>query len=83
VLTESYGHCIITEVVVKKDVKASEDKDWYVSIIGPGGSDIDDPGLDREWMRLIGHWVQIKKGVRPGRVEISFSIGMGSSYTTY
>lgn len=76
--------CDVRQVTFGKPYSDEDSFDWYIRLIGPGGVDIDDPSLNREWMELIGHYVRNMVGYAPpGRIELSFSVGMGSSYVSF
>ncbi len=75
--------CDVGQVDFEKASSDTDCFDWAIRLRGPGGVDIDEPALNREWMELIGHWVRNKVGCAPGRIEVSFSVGMGSSYASF
>ncbi len=76
--------CDVRQVTFDKPYPDHDHYDWYIRLVGPGGDDNDGPSLDREWMELIGHYVRNMVGyVPPGRIEVSFSVGMGTSYVSY
>src|SRR5579884_250603 len=64
--------CDVRQINFEKALPDDDRYEWRIRLLGPGGDDIDDPSLNREWMELIGHYVRNKVGYAPpGGIQIS------------
>jgi hypothetical protein len=75
--------CDVRQVIFEKAPLDTDRSDWAIQLRGPGGVDIDDDELNREWLELIGHWARNMVGCAPGRIEVGFSVGMGVYYVSF